>query len=164
MTLRRRKALPVTRRALRAALWVVVAALSISQSAHAQEHCAARTEVGAIGWVAPPPAGVLPHSQSPGSFFLSRRFLIPTYITLQALDYSETQYGFTHEDWHEKNPLVPHSSAGRAVYFGLTAAGVIGGSAYLEHKGHRAWARALLVGGIAVEGYAAVSSLRGLQR
>ena len=65
-----------------------------------------------------------------------RKFAVPTFITLQALDAGATEYGFHQRDWVEHNPLIPHSTAGRMTYFGLTGAGVVLGSIYLERKGH----------------------------
>ncbi len=74
----------------------------------------------------------------------SNCFLLPSYLALTAADAWATQRDQTMR-WHiERNPLVPHTTAGRAAYFTGTAAAVVGVSHLLDRKGHRRWAKALL--------------------
>lgn len=164
------KALPIARRrAVRAAghIWVVVAALSIFGVAQTSAERSIGLG-GPVNSVQPPnhlalePSRGAVHGWSrPGTF---RKFAVPTFVALQALDAGATEYGFHQRNWVEHNPLIPHSTAGRMTYFGLTGAGVVLGSAWLEHRGHGRLSKVLLVGAIAVEGYAASHSLAGLQR
>lgn len=179
MTLRRQKALPVTRRAVRAACLVVsMAALSISAvcqmdvkhswsnpvPSNGREDLAPSSSERASGEGTLEPTKGAAAGSRPSAFLFSRKFLVPTFVTLQALDAGATMKGFSAPGWHESNPLVPHSTAGQAAYFGLTGAGVVLGTDFLERKGHRKLATIGRLIGIAVEGYASGSSLRGLQR
>jgi hypothetical protein len=59
---------------------------------------------------------------------------------------------------YESNPLIPHTTAGRAAYFAGTAALVLA-SAYFAHKTkHSRLEKLILWGAIGVEAYASTRS------
>lgn len=90
--------------------------------------------------------------------------LVGGFLALTGIDAGATQAGYATGRWQEHNPLVPGSTADRAIYFGATAAGTIGLAQWLHRRGHGSLARGVLAAGIAVEGYAAGHSLWGLRQ
>jgi hypothetical protein len=100
----------------------------------------------------------LPSTPSQQSWAHSSRFLLPSYLLLTGADAWATERDQTQRYHYERNPLIPHTTAGRAAYFTGTAAAVIGTSYLLDRHGHRRWAKALLWGAAGVEAQAAFRS------
>jgi hypothetical protein len=78
------------------------------------------------------------------SFLKENRVWLPSYLALQGADAWGTERDQSYRYHHERNPLIPGTTLGRAGYFAGTAAGVISIAWLFHHYQHHRWEKATL--------------------
>ncbi len=100
------------------------------------------------------------------SYIRANRFLLTSYVALSAADAWKTEQNLSTDPrlyhHHEENPVMPGSTAGRALYFAGTTSAVVGASWLADHYGHPKLARRILQVGSLVEVQANFRSWTGL--